>query len=138
MYRHLVLLSLLGLSALTLPAQAQQSASAQACLAAGGNPEIRACLERRERESEDLLSRSEADFLVTVQKSGLAGADRTAIAKSLGASSGPYRIYRSRQCDVQALVAAGGTSAAYRRFDCQIALNEQRLEHIRELKAQIK
>jgi hypothetical protein len=138
MFRQLLLLGTLGLSALALPARAQQSASAQACLTAGGNTEIRACLERREHESEDLLSRSEADFLITVQKSSLASSDRTAIAKSFGASSGPFRIYRSRQCDLQALVAAGGRAAPHRRFECLIALNEERLDHIRELKAQIK
>jgi hypothetical protein len=138
MFRQLALLGTFGLSILSLPAWAQQSASAQACLAEGASSEVRACLERRERESEDLLSRSEADFLFTVQQSSLPGADRTAIAKSFGASSGPFRIYRSRQCDLQALVAAGGKAAPHRRFECQIALNEERLDHIRELKDQIK
>jgi hypothetical protein len=118
---------------------AQRSADAESCFkTTTSNADARACLERKERDSEDALSRAEADYLVAVQASGLHPDERTAIAKALGDSSGPFRIYRSRQCDLQARVAAGGSGASHRRFLCLIALNEERVGHIRELKAQIK
>jgi hypothetical protein len=141
MPRLLDTLFLLPLSLLLMSsgALAQRSADAESCLrTTASQADARACLERRERESEDALSRAEADYLTAVRASSLDVSERTAIAKALGDSSGPFRIYRSRQCDLQARVAAGGSGASHRRFVCLITLNDERLGHLRELKAQVR
>lgn len=129
----------LGLTISTTAAFAQRSADAESCFkTSAGSADARACLERKERESEDALSRAEADYLTALQASGLDLAERNAIAKALGDSSGSFRMYRSRQCDLQARVAAGGSGASHRRFLCLISLNDERVGHIHELKSEIK
>jgi hypothetical protein len=110
-----------------IPTLAQRNSSAESdCYKLSSHADARGCLESRSKESAEKLSEAEQVFKSALEKSG---EDAPEIARELAAfvsASAEFKLYREKQCDLQAALTAGGNAASDRRLLCEIELNDRR------------
>lgn len=128
-------------AALSLPmlAVAQRSAKAEAtCLGLLGHADARSCLIAEAAKSDGRLEEAERDLRQVISnwqedeihKGNALAAKEQAHAEFIRA--------RSAQCELQAMLAAGGNGANDRRLLCRIELNDRRVEEVRSIVASIR
>ena len=123
--------------AIATTGSSQRNAKAEACFSLGSHVEARACLEARFKATDVVLREQEVacDKAISTWDEAAEVRKRT---KSAFADTGrAFRQYRSAQCDLQAVLAAGGTGAQDRRLMCAIELNEQRINYLQEIRTSI-
>lgn len=128
-------------AALSLPmlAVAQRSAKAEAtCLGLLGHADARSCLiaeaaksdgrlEEAERHLRQVISNWQED---EIHKRNALAAEERAHAEFIRS--------RSAQCELQAMLAAGGNGANDRRLLCRVELNDRRVDEVRSIVASIR
>jgi uncharacterized protein YecT (DUF1311 family) len=116
-------------------ALSQRALSGAECFGSGGNAAARLCLTAKARESESALVQAERTAVHSLEQSDEDATTRQRAVSSLKAASAAYCRYRKEQCGFQVALAAGGSGASERGLLCEIALNEERMSYIRQIRA---
>jgi len=118
----------------TTNAYCQRSSAGEMCFAgAVGQADARACLQARLAASEQALADAEVAALAAILRRDEEARFLRRSASAFDASSKLFRRYRTRQCELQASLAAGGSGTDHRRMLCALELNEQRIAHLQAL-----
>ena len=92
--------------------------------------DARQCLEQQVRASEAELSIAEINQRQQIELLGEDVKVRKQMIAAFNASSSQYKNYRKKQCEFQAVLAAGGSGSSHRRLLCILELNSQRIAHL--------
>lgn len=122
----------------TTNAYCQRSTSGESCFASGGQADARECLQTRLAESEKTLSSAETGVLMAIEKWDEETTSRGRSKSAFQASAKAFRRYRTKQCELQASLAAGGSGTSHRRMLCALELNEQRIKYLQPLQSSLK
>jgi uncharacterized protein YecT (DUF1311 family) len=122
----------------SVPVFCQRNAEAEGCFSLDGQAAALACLETRYQVNEVALREQEAglDKVIVVSEESVQAQRR--IRAALQESARAFRRYRSKQCDLQATLGAGGSGGPHRRLMCAIELDEQRTKHLHEIQTSIR
>ncbi len=118
----------------SVSAFSQRASSGEECFAEVGNASARECLAAKANNSESALVQAERHAVSAIERSDEEPMARRRAVGALKAASAAYRRYRKEQCGVQIALAAGGTGGQHRGFLCEIALNEERVSHMRSIR----
>ena len=113
----------------------QRATSGEDCFNKGGQADARECLESRFAQSELDLKKAETSALVEIQNWDELPSFKDRATATLKVSSSQFRHYRKDQCQLQASLAAGGSGTTHRMLLCAIELNEQRISHLKSIRA---
>ena len=124
-----------ALLASSVSAFSQRASSGEECFAQGGNADARECLAAKANKSESALVQAERDAVNSLERSDEQPVARQRAVAALRSASAAYRRYRKEQCGgFQVALAAGGSGATHRGLLCEIALNEERVSHMRSIR----
>jgi uncharacterized protein YecT (DUF1311 family) len=118
----------------SVSALSQRASSVEECFAQGSNADARQCLVESARKSESVLIQAERDTANLLERSDEEPEVRQRAIAAVRSASSAYRRYRKEQCTFQASLAAGGSGATHRGLLCEIALNEERVSHLRSIR----
>ncbi len=88
------------------------------------------CLETKASTSEITLKSSESALLESISKRDEEPDDIATMKKTLRAGTASFRVYRDKECEFYASMAAGGNAAGDLRLACTATLNTKRAEQL--------